>query len=155
MNKLLNQSGDISKRVVELEHKFETVEKKKQKLLTFNALGELTDRNFCSKNKQCRQELEQIRRELMELEQQRDSADDFKNTLPPSAGCFRSRRDAAQGLINKEFVEQYIDKIFATLEENGTMRLQIKIFTGETTDKYLSKLRGRAGHTFKKKIELN
>ena len=50
-------------------------------------------------------------------------------------------------------MEQYIDKIFATPEEDGSMRLQIKIFTGETTDKYLQKLRGRAGHTFKKMIE--
>ena len=33
------------------------------------------------------------------------------------------------------------------------MRLQIKIFTGETTDKYLSKLKGRTGHTMKKMIQ--
>ena len=31
--------------------------------------------------------------------------------------------------------------------------LQIKIFTGETTDRYLTSLRGRAGHTFKKMIQ--
>ena len=54
---------------------------------------------------------------------------------------------------SKEFVDKYIDKIFVTLEKDGTMRLQIKIFTGETTDKYLSKLRGRTGHTSKKMIE--
>ena len=33
------------------------------------------------------------------------------------------------------------------------MRLQIKIFTGETTDKYLSHLKSRTGHTSKKMIE--
>ena len=64
-----------------------------------------------------------------------------------------AERDAAEGLINKEFVEQYIDKIFATPEEDGSMRLQVKIFTGETTDKYLQNLRSRTGHTFKKMIE--
>ena len=56
-------------------------------------------------------------------------------------------------MINKEFVDRYIDKIFVTPEENGTMRLQIKIFTGETTDKYLTNLKSRKGHTFKKMIE--
>ena len=91
---------------------------------------------------------------MMELEQQRDSAADFKKHIDTIRRVLQeAERDAAQGLINKEFVEQYIDKIFATPEEDGSMRLQIKIFTGETTDKYLQKLRGRAGHTFKKMIE--
>ena len=45
------------------------------------------------------------------------------------------------------------DKIFVTPEADGSMRLQIKIFTGETTDKYLQSLRRRTGHTFKKMIE--
>jgi hypothetical protein len=61
--------------------------------------------------------------------------------------------DAANGLINKEFVDEFIDKIYATMGEDGSMHLQIKIFTGETTDKYLSNLRSRTGHTFKKMIE--
>ena len=154
MYKSLDRDGDLAKRIGELEHTIDTVEKKKQKLLTFNALGELSDRDFLSMNKQCAQELEQARQELMELEQQRDSAADFKKHIDTIRRVLqKAERDAAQGLINKEFVEQYIDKIFATPEEDGSMRLQIKIFTGETTDKYLQKLRGRAGHTFKKMIE--
>ena len=52
-------------------------------------------------------------------------------------------------------MEQYIDKIFATPEEEGSSRLQIKIFTGETTDKYLQNLRSRTGHTFKNKYGKN
>ena len=154
MYKSLDQGGDLAKRMGELERTIDTVEKKKQKLLTFNALGELSDRDFLSMNRQCARELEQARQELMELEQQRDSAADFKKHIDTIRRVLReAERDAAQGLINKEFVEQYIDKIFATPEEDGSMRLQIKIFTGETTDKYLSHLRGRTGHTFKKMIE--
>ena len=154
MYKSLDQGGDLAKRIGELERTIDTVEKKKQKLLTFNALGELSDQDFLSMNKQCVQELEQARQELMELEQQRDSAADFKKHIDTIRRVLQeAERDAAQGLINKEFVEQYIEKIFATPEEDGTMRLQIKIFTGETTDKYLQNLRGRTGHTFKKMIE--
>ena len=62
-------------------------------------------------------------------------------------------QDAAQGVIGREFVDKYVDKIFATPEEDGSLRLQIKIFTGETTDNYLANLRCRTGHTFKKMIE--
>ena len=61
--------------------------------------------------------------------------------------------DAANGLINKEFVDEFIDKIYATMEEDGSMHLQVKIFTGETTDKYLANLRSRTGHMSKKMIE--
>ena len=64
-------------------------------------------------------------------------------------------------------MDRYIDRIFATPEEDGSLRLQIKIFTGESTEKYLENLRssaahhrteglsdaGSTGHTFKKMIE--
>ena len=52
-----------------------------------------------------------------------------------------------------EFVEKYIDKILVTPEGDNTMRLDIKIFTGESTTKYLEKLRVRTGHMSKKMIE--
>ena len=82
-------------------------------------------------------------------------------------------------MITKEFVDKYIDKIFVTPTDDNTLLLQIKIFTGETTEKYLRKFEHRvgiisgelaeqrenqaaargsepcvsAGHTFKKMIE--
>ena len=154
MYKSLDQSGDLAKRISALETAIQTAEKKKQKLLTFNAMGELSDRDFLSMNKQCAQEIEAAQKELMELTQQRDSAADFKKHIDTIRRVLReAERDAANGIINKEFVDKYIDKIFATPEEDGSLRLQIKIFTGETTDKYLTNLRGRTGHTFKKMIE--
>jgi len=64
-----------------------------------------------------------------------------------------ARRDAAQGMITVEFVSKYIDKILVTPENDGSLRLDIKIFTGETTQKYLANLARRTGHTFKKMIE--
>lgn len=70
-----------------------------------------------------------------------------------------AERDCQNGEITKEFIDTFIDKIFATPEGDGTMRLDIKIFTGESCEKYLQKLKrkanleGRTGHTFKKMIE--
>ena len=60
---------------------------------------------------------------------------------------------AASGAITKEFVDEFIDKILVTPESDGVMRLDIKIFTGESTQRYFEKLAGRTGHTFKKMIE--
>ncbi|MBO5023712.1 MAG: recombinase family protein, partial [Clostridia bacterium] len=61
------------------------------------------------------------------------------------------------GIISNEFVAQYIDKIFVTLTDDDTAKLEIKIFTGKSTEKWLKKLnarsRGRTGVTSKKMIE--
>ena len=154
MYKSLDREGDLEQQIRRLEETIATVEKKQQKLLTFNALGELSDRDFLAMNRQCGQELETARGELMELTAQRDSAKDFKEHIDTIRRVLReAERDAAEGIINKEFVDKYIDRIFATMEDDGSMRLQIKIFTGETTEKYLQNLRSRTGHTFKKMIE--
>ena len=154
MYKSLDQSGDLAKRISALEQSIHTAEKKKQKLLTFNAMGELSDRDFLTMNRQCAQEIDSAQKELVELTAQRDSADDFKKRIDTIRRVLReAERDAAEGIISKEFVDKYIDKIFVTPEEDGTLRLQIKIFTGETTEKYLANLRSRTGHTFKKMIE--
>ena len=71
---------------------------------------------------------------------------------------------AGAGVIGKEFIDQYVDKILVT-PEDGALRLEIKIFTGESATKYLARLRAqiardadggqddRLGHTFKKMIQ--
>ena len=154
MYKAIHQGEDLSKRVAALETTIATVQKKKQKLLAFNAMGELSDADFLAMNKECTRELESAQQELQELTAQRDSAADFKKQIDTVRRCLRqAQADAETGVINKEFVDRYIHKIFATPEDSGTLRLQIKLFTGEVTDKYLTSLRGRTGHTFKKMIE--
>ena len=50
-------------------------------------------------------------------------------------------------------MEQYIDKIFATPQEDGSLLLDIKIFTGETAQKSLYEIPRRMGHMFKRMIE--
>ena len=154
MYKAIHQGEDLSKRVSSLETSIATIQKKKQKLLAFNAMGELSDQDFLAMNKECTRELEAAQKELQELTAQRDSAADFKKQIDTVRRCLRqAQADAETGVINKEFVDRYIDKIFATPEDSGTLRLQIKLFTGEVTDKYLTSLRSRTGHTFKKMIE--
>ena len=57
----------------------------------------------------------------------------------------RAKQAAKTGIINNDFVNSYIDKIMVTPEGEGTVRLDIKIFTGERTEKYLQKLKRYAG----------
>ena len=128
--------------------------KKKSKLLGFNAMGELSDSDFLSLNKQCTNEIADAEAQILELEQQLFSREEFRKHMDSIRSTLEAaRRDAATGMITIDFVNKYIDKIFVTPEKDGSMRLDIKIFTGETTQKYLAKLKSRAGHMSKKMIE--
>ena len=154
MYKELHQGDSMARRMETLRCTIDTVQKKKQKLLAFNAQGALTDRDFLAMNAECTRELEAAEKELEELTAQRDNAADFKKQIDTIRDTLRAaQRDAAVGVINKEFVDRYIDKIFATPEDDHTLHLQIKLYTEEIVDKTLENLRSRTGHTFKKMIE--
>ena len=154
MYKELHQGDDLNRRIEALQYSIETIQKKKQKLLAFNAQGALSDRDFLAMNKECTAEMEAAQKELDDLTEQRDNTASFKKQIDTVRRIIQeAQRDAAEGVINKEFVEKYIDKIFATPEDSNTLHLQIKLYTGEVVDKYLSGLRVRTGHTLKKMIE--
>ena len=152
--KQLHQGDSLNRRMEALRGTMDTIQKKKQKLLSFNAQGALSDRDFLDMNAQCTAELEAAEKELAELTAQRSSAADFKQKIDTIRQTLRdAQQDAAQGLINKEFADKYIDKIYATPETDNTLHLQIKLSTGAIVDKTLENLRSRTGHTFKKMIE--
>ena len=154
MYKALEDGGETAKQVDVLRQQIELAQKKKSKLLGFNAAGQLSDKDFLSMNRDCEAEIDEAERKIYDLEQQQLSKDEFRKHIETIRRVLHdAKRDAAQGIINKEFVDKYIDKIFVTPEGDGFLRLQIKIFTGETTEKYLQNLRSRTGHTVKKMIE--
>lgn len=78
------------------------------------------------------------------------SKDEFNRQINNIRNVLKSaHKDAMQGMITKDFVNRYIDKIFVTRENENTMRLVIKIFTGETCERFFRKLEIRTVHTFK------
>ena len=154
MYRSLEDEGKTAQQIATLQEQADLARKKKSKLLGFNAMGQLSDKDFLAMNKECDEEINEAERQIYELEQQQLSKAEFKKHIDTIRRVLReAKRDAAQGIINKDFVDKYIDKILVTPQGDGTMRLQIKIFTGESCDKYLSNLKGRTGHTFKKMIE--
>ena len=105
-------------------------------------------------NKQCVDEIADAEAQIQELEQQQYSREEFQNQIDAMKATMRSMEQAAAtGAITKQFVDEFIDKILVTPDNDRTMRLDIKIFTGETTQRYFEKLALRTGHTFKKMIE--
>ena len=132
----------------------DNAEKKKSKLLQLSADGMISDRDFKQMTDGCNKEIEQAEKETNALNAELGTSEAHKAKIVKIRKVLSdAQKDAAAGVISKEFVEQYIDKIIATPEEDGSMTLNIKIFTGDTAQKTLSEIPRRTGHTFKRMIE--
>jgi len=150
----LDANNQIPTLIEEQKQFRELAQKKKSKLLEYNVTGAISDADFIAMNKQCAQEIADADAAIKDLEQQLYSKEEFRKQIEAMKAVMRNMEQAAAtGAITKEFVDEFIDKIFVTPESDGVMRLDIKIFTGEATMRYFEKLAGRTGHTFKKMIE--
>ena len=150
----LDTGNQIPKLIDEQKQRKELAQKKKSKLLEYNVMGQLSDEDFLTLNKQCSEDIADAENQIHELEYQLYSKEEFRQHMDNIRSTLEAaRRDAATGMITNEFVEKYIDKILVTPEGNNTLRLDIKIFTGESTRRYLEKLVSRTGHMSKKMIE--
>ena len=139
-NAALQREIANQKRIIELENQ------KKSKLLGYNVTGRISDREFISMTDQCNADIKKAEAMLHELEVQLQSNDEFQKHMAKLRAVMREAQKCVEsGFVTKNFADQYIDKIFATPMEDGTIRLDIRIFTGEATEKYLKKLKVRTG----------
>ena len=164
-------SGGVQQQITAIEQKIDFEIRKKRKLLDFNITGQITDSEYLQRSRDCDQEIDRLQKQLAELQQEQESKEDFRKHMESIRAVMRSaQQDANQQIVNKEFIDKYIDRIYATPQEDGSLRLEIKIFTGEATEKYLNRLKqraaeqentpeyavvgaGRTGHMVKKMIE--
>jgi len=168
MYRSMTSDGNLTKKIEEHEAILNLARKKKSKLLELAAVGKITDDDFAEMSKACTAEIKSAEAAMAELKAQEESSEDFRTNMEKIRRVLRDaslhcRNDA----ITKEFVDTFIDKIYVTPEDDGTMRLDIKIFTGDSCEKYLEKLKAKgvrsadcprqldscAGHTFKKMVE--
>lgn len=133
-------------------------DQKKNKLLELVTTGAITTANFKSMTASCDREAEEAQKTLTELEEQLFTKEEYRKHIGEvKARLDAAVRDASTGMITNEFVAQYIDKIIVTSDGNDMAKLEIKIFTGKNTEKWLKKLserhRGRTVVMSKKMIE--
>ena len=151
--KSLYDEEDIQKKIAVQQRCIDLAVKKKSKLLEYNVLGQLTDREFVTMKQQCEDEITKAEDEIIELTERENSRTEFRRHIETIQRVLHdAQRDAVHGVINKDFIDKYIDKILIT-PQDGAMRLEIRLFTGEATEKYLERLRSRTGHTSKKMIQ--
>ena len=156
----MNSDGNIEKQIDSLNSSIELAAKKKNKLLELVALDSISIADFKSMTEQCNSDIKKAEQELAELHEKQESGKEFKENMERIRRVLKeAEKNCENGVITKEFVDTFIDKIYATPIDERTMKLDIKIFTGEKSEKYLEKLKKHSGfdyssgHTFKKMIE--
>ena len=143
----LTQDGSLGKLIRGQEAVIDMANKKKAKLLQLAAADCITPEDFKQMSADCNQEIKDAENEIHELEQSMASAEEFRKHIEHIRKVLaEAQQDVANGIISKDFVNTYIDRILITPESEDTARLDIKIFTGERTEKYLKKLARHAGH---------
>lgn len=145
MFKSMEADDKASKELEEQKRIIELADQKKNKLLELVTLGTITTENFKSMTDTCDMEIIEARRLISGLEEELFKKEEFQKHIAE----IRSRLDAAvkeasNGMIGNEFVAQYIDKIIVSIEDSNTARLEIKIFTGKNTEKWLDRLKARS-----------
>ena len=142
----MTSSATLTKQIEAQKRIIDLAEQKKSKLLEYNVTGQISDADFIKMSDQCNSEVKKAEAELAVLEEQRHSGKEFQKHMDKIRSTLReAERCTKTGVITRSFVDQYIDKIFVTIEEDGRIRLDVKIFTGESTQKYLKKLKVRSG----------
>lgn len=143
----LAQNGKISEKIAQQQKIVDFANRKKNKLLQLVAEDSINSADFKQMTADCNKEIQDAESEIAELEQLASEGDEFKRKIDEMRKVLaRAQDEASQGIVTKEFIDKYISKIFVTPEDENTMMLQIKIFTGETTEKYLRKLESHAGN---------
>ena len=130
-------------------------------------------------NKQISDESAEVYSTIQEIEYEINSRAEYKQKIEEIRNILqKAENEASENFIDSAFINRYIDKIYVTPIEEGTVEISVKIFSGETVEKHLSSLRkrhksiknaektdendssddgivdiGSTGHTFKKMIE--
>ena len=156
--KSIEADDETAKQIEKQKHIIELATQKKNKLLELVTIGAVTATNFKAMTDNCDREIAEAQASIAGLEEELFTQEEYRRHMAEvKARLDAAVKDASTGMITNEFVAQYIDKIFVTSEGNDTAKLEIKIFTGKNTEKWLQKLsarsRSRTGHTIKKMIE--
>lgn len=139
--KTIDEDNETAKAIAELDKTIAFETRKKQKLLDYNINGDISDKDFIKMNNDAIKKIERAEAEKFELENRLNSETEFKAHIREIKETLeKAAEEAADGVIDTAFINKYIDKIFVSAEEN-TLKLDIKIFTGETCEKYLKKIR--------------
>lgn len=140
--KSLTCGESVEKAIKAEKINLEKLSKKKDKLLELVAEGNISNSDFKEMTSRCNDDIRKSKDEIIKLENRQEANEEFhKHMIRIKNALKLAEKDVSNGTISKEFIDNFIDKIFVTPEGDNKMRLDIRIFTGDSTDKYLNKLK--------------
>lgn len=147
--KTLNKSSSTN--IKKYQKIIETSRMKKEKLLLFNVEGKISDKDFEIMYAKCEEEINEAERILAEFDAEKNAEKNVANEL---LNIKLQLKKAVKDIENESeitpaFINQYIDHIYVTPQEDGSMLLRIKLFSSDILEKTLF----RTGHTSKKMIK--
>ena len=117
MFQAMEADDETKKQMEEQKRIIELADQKKNKLLELVTMGAITAANFKSMTATCDKEAEEAQQALAELEEQLFSKEEYRKHISEVKARLEAAVEAARtGMITNEFVAQYIDKIFVTIE---------------------------------------
>ena len=162
----MTSDTNLAKQIEEKEAALELARKKKSKLLDLLVSEKISDDDFSEMTKSCTEEIKETEAILAELKAEEASGEEFHEHMEKIRRTLREASISCNSsAITKDFVDTFIDRIYVSPQEDGSMKLDIRIFTGNSCEKYIDKLKKRAvtelraapklrtGHTLKKMIE--
>lgn len=149
------ESGGLAAEIKKTKDEIDLLNKQQSKLLLLSSKDAIDDASFVRMSDEIKTNLDKANRELFEMEQKYTERSELNEHLNKVKTVLEnaSKEVSAKQVIDRAFVNMYIDKIICQPTENGEMRLEIKIFTGKTTEKYLESLKIRTGQMSKKMIK--
>lgn len=160
MHRTMVGDGNLERNIEETQAAINLAARKKSKLLELVTLESITPEDFKSMTAQCNADIKAGEQELLELQHQQETNEEFHANMERIRKVLReAERKCETDAITRDFIDTFIDKIYVTPADDGSLRLDIKIFTGDTCEKYLKNLKtrtnkeSRTGHTIKKMIE--
>ena len=146
MYRELTADGTLCQKIELLRGRIELANRKKYKLLQLVTDDSVTHADFKAMTAACNEEIRAAETEIAELKQNLLEGENFRKRIETIRKVLAdAQKDASEHAITKDFVEKYIDKTFVTPTEDGALLLQVKIFTGNTAEKYLRRLEARSG----------
>lgn len=151
--KVFDSNNVVCKNIEAIKKRIDTANQKKSKLLEYNIEGKLADNDFLKMNDKLNEDINKAEEEISNLQEQKKNKEKINRHFIEIKHLIEDAKlDVKDNVVDKSFVDKYIDKIYVTPHE-GYMDIKVKIFTGETIEKNLENMRVHTGHFFKKMIE--
>lgn len=139
-----NSASNITSKIEKLKNQIEKERDKKSKLLTYNVDGKITDDQFIEMLNGCENKIKEKEKNIEELKSQIKGNDNLTKYIKRLKDIINSAAEnISVEMIDKAFIDKFIDKIIVTPTDKNSVKLDVKILTGQVVESSLKRHTGQ------------